>query len=1252
MSTILKTSDAGRKPWVPARGASGGRIWPALLAAALVWCAAAVRADETGLVVKVYACPTGQAAATAEKLRTEFGAIAGVRIAADERTAKVIAQAPPQVQARISQRLATLTPNTASQPPGASSQAGGATPSRNISLHRVTAEQVEASLWSMLGSRLSALPSSRPQARRYRLALAGGGSVDLTLDFAAASVNVEGFGAALDASARLIQVLDSPSQTGDRNVRVLPLHTASASVDRVAAAIRNTTGPQPKTPPALAMLFQPRDERPESPPVGAATAAPPAPKPAQEPAAGKPAAGKNPGGLINPVQIELLDGLDVLVLRGGTQDVDQVMDIIRQVEKLSAETEPAIEILPLHHVDCQSMGTLARSLYDEVFLARQGTVSITPIVKPNALLIVGRPENVRTVVELTGRLDQPVAPDTQFKVFHLQHAPAMTAQTTIQDFFADRPGLGTVVHVTVDARSNALIVEASPRDMAEVAELIRRLDTTTNAAVSEVRIIQLEHSMAQDVAMILQSAIGATMGGAQGGQMPGMGGQQPGMGAQQPGMGAARPGMPGANGAGGRMQGDQRNAMLRFLTVDAKGRKLVQSGILTDVRITADVRSNTVVVSAPPENLELLETLIHQIDKLPAAEAQIKVFTIVNGDATSLSEMLRVLFSSQAAPGGAGGAGGMGGAGGQQGMLQSSVSGNEYSIISLRFAVDSRTNSIIASGMMGDLNVVEAILTRLDDSDVRHRKSVVLRLKNSPADKVGQAINEFLRSERQVQQIAPGLTSAFEQIEREVVVEPEMVTNSLILSATPRFFEEVRGIIEQLDARPPMVMIQVLIAEIDLGDTNEFGIELGLQDATLFDRSILSNIQTISTTTTPSGQPQVTSQTIVAANNSPGFNFNDTTNPLGNSGATNAIASAAAIGTQGLSNFAMGRSNGSLGYGGLVLSAASDNVSALLRALAENHRVEVLQRPQIMTLDNQPAFIQIGQRVPRITGVQVNTVGTVNTITLENVGVILGVTPRISPDGLVVMEIDAEKSALESEATGIPVTNSGGIVIRSPIIDSTTAQTTISALSDQTVVLGGLIAKTKNESHRKVPLLGDLPLLGHLFRFDSTSNAKTELLIIMTPHIVKSEADADAIRRTEAGRMSWCLADVTKIYGEAGLRQRTDGWSDAEVPVVYPDLKQMPHNGGGKGPETIPTPPATPEAIPAPPTAPMPTPAGARPATPAQGEPATDAQSAWPVRPWPQQTPAPASPPPANPDAAQPAVYRQPDGGSQPTFYR
>ena len=132
---------------------------------------------------------------------------------------------------------------------------------------------------------------------------------------------------------------------------------------------------------------------------------------------------------------------------------------------------------------------------------------------------------------------------------------------------------------------------------------------------------------------------------------------------------------------------------------------------------------------------------------------------------------------------------------------------------------------------------------------MNERQNEVYRLKNAPALDVANAINEFLRSERIVQQAAPGVESPFEQIEREVVVVPEPISNSLILSATPRFFDEIEQLIEKLDAEPPQVMIQVLIAEVTLDNLDEFGIELGLQDSVLFDRSLLGDLLTTTSTT-------------------------------------------------------------------------------------------------------------------------------------------------------------------------------------------------------------------------------------------------------------------------------------------------------------------------------------------------------------------------------------------------------------------
>jgi general secretion pathway protein D len=399
------------------------------------------------------------------------------------------------------------------------------------------------------------------------------------------------------------------------------------------------------------------------------------------------------------------------------------------------------------------------------------------------------------------------------------------------------------------------------------------------------------------------------------------------------------------------------------------------------------------------------------------------------------------------------------------------------------------------------------------------------------------------------------LLSPFEQIEKEVVVVPEPVSNSLIVSATPRYFEEIRKLVEEIDARPPMVLIQVLIAEVALNNTDEFGAEIGLQDSVLFDRSLLGDLVTITNSTQQAvaggGTITTQNQNVVAATNNPGFAFNNA--PIGNSGSNNALAKANVIGSQGLSSFAVGRTNADLGFGGLVLSASSESVSVLIRALQESRRLDVLSRPQVMTLDNQAAFVQVGARVPRVQGVTINATGQVNNVVDVNVGLILGVTPRISPDGLVVMEIDAEKSALGPEAEGVPISiAANGDVVRQPVINTTTAQTTISAMNGQTVVLGGLITKTRAQTHRRVPILSSIPILGNLFRYDLEASERTELLIIMTPHVVRNDDDVTRLRQIETSRMSWVLGDVKKLHGTAGFGGY-DVLADEETLVIYPD---------------------------------------------------------------------------------------------------
>jgi general secretion pathway protein D len=142
--------------------------------------------------------------------------------------------------------------------------------------------------------------------------------------------------------------------------------------------------------------------------------------------------------VLGPVQIEYIEGLDVIVLRGNRRDVERLQRIIADIERLSQETLPLIEIHRLRFVGSQVMAQLVTEIYNEILSPRQGVVTIRPLVKPNSLLLIGRTDSVNLVKELIVKLDQPVAAESQFEVFPLKHISALDAQETIDAFFVDR----------------------------------------------------------------------------------------------------------------------------------------------------------------------------------------------------------------------------------------------------------------------------------------------------------------------------------------------------------------------------------------------------------------------------------------------------------------------------------------------------------------------------------------------------------------------------------------------------------------------------------------------------------------------------------------------------------------------------------------------------------------------------------------------------------------------------------------------
>jgi general secretion pathway protein D len=202
-------------------------------------------------------------------------------------------------------------------------------------------------------------------------------------------------------------------------------------------------------------------------------------------------------------------------------------------------------------------------------------------------------------------------------------------------------------------------------------------------------------------------------------------------------------------------------------------------------------------------------------------------------------------------------------------------------------------------------------------------------------------------------------------------------------------------------------------------------------------------------------------------------------------------------------------------YGAFYQLVGRD-VTATVHALSGVTKTEILSRPSILTRSNQQATILVGQSVPIVTGTQVaQTTGQVtNIITYQDVGIILRVTPFITAEGLVEMIVSPEISSLS--ATTVAVSNN----INQPVIDKRSADTVVVTPSDRTIVIGGLISTQKNDTETKVPILGDIPILGYAFKHKNRDNVKTELLIFLTPHVVATPDELATLSTSERAKLN------------------------------------------------------------------------------------------------------------------------------------
>ncbi len=196
-----------------------------------------------------------------------------------------------------------------------------------------------------------------------------------------------------------------------------------------------------------------------------------------------------------------------------------------------------------------------------------------------------------------------------------------------------------------------------------------------------------------------------------------------------------------------------------------------------------------------------------------------------------------------------------------------------------------------------------------------------------------------------------------------------------------------------------------------------------------------------------------------------------------------------------------------------IYQVLGTDFQATLRAIAEAGKTEVLSRPSILARNNQQAVITVGKEVPMITNTRFDDNNNqINTISYQDVGIILRVTPFIASDGMVELIVSPEISDLTEQS--VPISG-GSNPVGAPVISKRSADTVVVTPDGQTVIIGGLMSNSKSSVDSKIPLLGDIPLLGNLFKRKLRSDEKTELMIFLTPHVVNQPAQIAKMTKDE-----------------------------------------------------------------------------------------------------------------------------------------
>ncbi len=406
----------------------------------------------------------------------------------------------------------------------------------------------------------------------------------------------------------------------------------------------------------------------------------------------------------------------------------------------------------------------------------------------------------------------------------------------------------------------------------------------------------------------------------------------------------------------------------------------------------------------------------------------------------------------------------------------------------VRFLPVERLNAILAIANDPQQIVrVETWVGRLDRGNTVGVQFYVYEVKNVPAEEMAKLLNAALADIEKLEAADSVVAAAPEEVVAEpgpeippellaaetpggapggakadllrtIKIVPDKATNKLLIRATPQIYDMIEATLRRLDRPPLQVLIEATIVEVLLTDQLRYGVQYYLDTA---------NLRLGFNTTGVAGTAPKTGLEPLAL--LPGFNF--------------------------------------------IYTGGNANIT--IQALSKITKLRVLSSPSVVVENNREARLNVGDDVPIVTRSSVSVTDPdapiVNNVEYRSTGVILSVRPRINSEGVVSLMISQEVSRLAS--TGVQVLNNN------PLIQQRKIASRVNVRSGQTVVLGGLIQDNDVRNEEKVPLLGDIPILGELFKSTNDTTARTELLIFITPRVIRDAEDARAVSEELRSRM-------------------------------------------------------------------------------------------------------------------------------------